>query len=165
MHVTLIGRVNVGNSTLFNTLTERHDAIVSSIPGTTRDTKHAHVTWRNCSFTLSDTAGLDVRPSNALEQNVRTLSMNRIKESDVLIIVVDIHDGLTSADNTIIRLARKEHKSLILAVNKADSPKIRMQADVFYQTGLPVHLVSAKNGSGTGDLLDAVVAAYSPKKK
>ncbi len=176
--VVIIGRANVGKSTLFNRLAEKRFAMVSDIPGTTRDLKYAPVTWRGQSFELIDTGGFlanqkkplkaltkkeykKIRPQldDDIDKQVEQRARQALEQSDLVILVLDVQHGLNPQDKEIAAYLRQTYKRPVIAcVNKCDNPRLRQQAGEFYQLGLgePL-LVSAVNGSGTGDLLDVIL--------
>lgn len=162
MNVVLIGRTNVGKSTLFNRLVGGSRAITSPLPETTRDLLRAEVSWGRHSFTLWDTGGLDVEMVSDIEKNVIAQVDKAIKKADLIIFVTDVTTDLLPRDREVAKRLRKTSKPVILTVNKCDAPRKRAQAVAFHELGLePVIPVSAITGSGTGDLLDEVVARLS----
>lgn len=172
--VVLIGRVNVGKSTLFNCLIEQPKALVSSLPGTTRDRNYAQCEWRGRKFILVDTAGLTKikdkkkEEEKELEVIIRKQVEIAIKEADLLIFILDVETGILPIDQEIGRLIRKSAKPTILVVNKVDNPRLRKSVNTLDYLklgfGQPI-LVSAINGSGTGDLLDEIVKKIDQFKK
>lgn len=164
--VALVGRPNVGKSTLFNRLIGERFAIVEDVPGTTRDRIYGESEWSGRAFTVVDTGGLIVGADEPLIQQVRTQVEAAIREADVIVFLVDVKDGLMPADKDVARLLRESDKAVILAVNKADNQQRRLEAMEFWALGLgePVP-ISAYHGTGTGDLLDEVVAAFSPEEE
>lgn len=164
--VALVGRPNVGKSTLFNRLIGERFAIVEDEPGTTRDRIYGESEWSGAAFTVVDTGGLLVGVDEPLIQQVRTQAEAAIREADVIVLLVDVKEGLTPADADVARLLRDTDKPVILAVNKADNQQRRLEAVEFWALGLgePVP-ISALHGTGTGDLLDEVVAAFSPEEE
>lgn len=164
--VVLVGRTNVGKSTLFNRLTESTAAIVSDLPGTTRDRREMLISWRGRSFYLVDTAGMDRKPVSLLSDVVAAKTKASPLRAELLLWVADGQVGLTSEDHELLRSLRKLRRRIpiLLAINKIDHPKARKQvSDEFSATGLPSILCSAANGSGTGDLLDEVVLLLPPR--
>jgi GTP-binding protein len=174
--VALVGRPNVGKSTLFNRLIGTRLAIVSEIPGTTRDRLYADCFWNGVHFTLADTGGIEILGKHRLRSDepdsilaagsapfvreIRTQAEIAIREADVILFVVDIRTGPTAADAEVVDVLRKADKPIIVAANKADSVSIWGDALAFYELGIgPVLPVSAINGRGSGDLLDEVVNA------
>ncbi|PIW36279.1 MAG: ribosome biogenesis GTPase Der [Candidatus Kerfeldbacteria bacterium CG15_BIG_FIL_POST_REV_8_21_14_020_45_12] len=156
--VAIVGRMNVGKSTLFNRLTESQRAITSSWAGTTRDATRAPVIWRGTQFDIMDTGGLDVIDDEQLEERVIAVADKAILESDMILFVVDGPAGLLPQDRELAKRFRKSKTPVILVVNKSDttSKEQRAQAE-FLQMGIePMICVSAGNGRGTGDLLDII---------
>lgn len=159
--VAIVGRMNVGKSTLFNRLTETQHAITSSWAGTTRDVNTASVLWRGMQFDLQDTGGLDVEDDEQLEERVIEAAQRAIEEASVVIYLVDGVAGLLPKDKELVAELRNAKVPVILAINKLDNDTREMNVDS------AVHaldfdasvMISAKNGRGTGDLLDAVMEA------
>jgi len=161
--VAIVGRPNVGKSTLFNRLVGQPFAIVTDQPGTTRDRIIADVSWQGVDFTVVDTGGLEPRPGSQMAQLVKDQVEIAIEEADVVIFIVSVLDGVTAADLEIADLLRRSSKPMVLAANKADNPARRSQALEFYQLGMGDPLpVSAYHGSGTGELLSQVVSLLPP---
>lgn len=162
--VALVGRPNVGKSTLFNRLVEERKAIVEDIPGTTRDRIYADAEWTGTWFAVVDTGGLILDDVDDLTAQVQHQAYVAIEEADVLVFMCDVLDGPTSEDHSIADILRRAGKPLILAVNKADNPARRLDALEFYALGLgDPQVISALHGTGTGDLLDAVVSSFGPQ--
>jgi len=158
--VALVGRPNVGKSTLFNRLAGERLAIVEDIPGTTRDRHYCDVEWNGRVFTVVDTGGLILGASDEISEQVRDQAQVAIQEADVIVLLVDIEDGLVAPDHEIADLLRRAEKPVILAVNKSDNLKREMNIHEFYALGLGEPLaISAIKGLSTGDLLDLVVQA------
>ncbi|HRE49211.1 MAG TPA: ribosome biogenesis GTPase Der [Aggregatilineales bacterium] len=170
--VALVGRPNVGKSTLFNRLVEERKSVTSDIPGTTRDRLLADANWRGVEFTLIDTGGIEVyeprtgkpRPtllegSVDFVKEIRIQALIAIEEADVVVMLVDAIDGITGADEEVAEMLRRTNKPILIAANKADNEERRLAANEFYALGLgeEVFPISALHGTGTGDLLDAVV--------
>jgi GTPase len=154
----LVGRPNVGKSTLFNRLTRTRRSIVTSIPGTTRDVIAQPAEWRGSRFELVDTGGMFGASEDPLHGLVFERGQRALKEADVVILVVDGREGLVPGDRDIAREARQTNRPIILAINKMDDRRAKAGALEFYQLGLePVFEVSAEHGEGVGDLLDAVI--------
>ena len=164
--VAIVGRPNVGKSTLFNRLVGERRAIVEDVPGTTRDRVYGSCHWGGVDFTLVDTAGMQDEAEIAESSTAEIAGFTRdqansaILQADAIILVVDGKGGMTAGDQEVADLLRRAHKPTILAVNKADSLDRRDAAVEFYNLGLgdPIP-ISAYHGSGTGDLLDHVVEA------
>jgi len=156
--VVLVGRVNVGKSTLFNTLTETKQAIVSDIAGTTRDRQYGQCLWRGQNITLVDIAGLDVEDPDLIDKQSLIQAEKAIKQADLILFVVDAKKGLLPDDKKFAqKLKIKKKKNIVLVANKADSIKLDPNLPEFYKLSLgdPIP-VSAANGRGTGDLLDLI---------
>jgi len=156
--VAIIGRPNVGKSTLFNRLIRMRTAIVENIPGITRDRLYAECGWLDREFTLVDTGGLDPFSEEELPQHVRRQAEEAIREADLVLLVVDSQDGVHPADMEVAQRLRQVDKPVILVVNKVDDPVHDVRKYEFYELGLgdPV-AVSAEHGQGTGDLLDEII--------
>jgi GTP-binding protein len=158
MLVAIVGRPNVGKSTLFNRIVGRRQAIVDEQAGLTRDRLYARADWRGREFTLVDTAGLDQTARGELVENTRRGTLSAIEEADVIVFVVDVRTGLTTGDDEVAKLLRKGGRPVVLAANKAESPKDQGYLHDLYRLGLGEPMaVSALQGTGTGDLLDRVV--------
>ncbi|OGO05347.1 MAG: ribosome biogenesis GTPase Der [Chloroflexi bacterium RBG_13_56_8] len=156
--VALVGRPNVGKSTLFNRLIGRRAAIVEDTPGTTRDRQYGDVAWGGHAFTLIDTGGLVLNASDRITELVRAQAQAAIEEADVIVLLTDIVDGITPADEEIVEVLRHTQKPIILAVNKADNLKRELEIHEFRVLGLGEPLaISAIRGLATGDLLDRIV--------
>ena len=162
--VAIVGRPNVGKSTLFNRFTEERRAIVDDVPGVTRDRVFGTVEWSGRTFSLVDTGGFIQDSTDRIEAAVREQVHIAIDEADVLLFVVDVKSGITDLDEQMAVILRKGRKPVITLVNKADNEELRWETSSFYQLGLgEVYGVGALNGIGTGDLLDAVVEALPEK--
>jgi len=157
--VALIGRPNVGKSTLFNRLVGERLAIVEDTAGTTRDRHYADVEWNGRVMTLVDTGGLVLGEADDITIEIRSQAEVAIEQADVIVLLVDIDAGLTAADREIADLLRRGNKSVILVANKSDNLKREMDIHEFYALGLGEPLaVSAIRGLSTGDLLDRIVS-------
>ena len=156
--VAIVGRPNVGKSTLFNVIAGDSIAIVKDTPGVTRDCIYADCSWLNYNFTLIDTGGIEPDSSDVILSQMRDQAQIAIDTADVIIFLVDVRQGLTDADGKVADMLRRSQKPVVLCVNKVDSFK-KMEADVyeFYNLGIgdPIP-VSASNHQGVGDLLEAV---------
>jgi GTP-binding protein len=167
--VALVGRPNVGKSTFFNRLIGQRHAIIEGEPGTTRDRLYGTTDWNGRTFTVVDTAGLlfgqddPTLPMHEIISGSREQASLAIDEADVIILMVDVKEGLTTADNDVAEVLRLTSKPVILAANKADSRERELNAVEFYALNLgePIPM-SAYHGSGTGDVLDRVTAAFPP---
>ena len=156
--VVLIGRPNVGKSTLFNRLTRMRRAIVTAIPGTTRDVIAQEAEWRGRRFSLVDTGGMFGASEDPLHALVLERGQRAVADADVMVLVVDGRDGLVPGDREIARIARAANRPLLLAINKMDDKRARAGALDFYQLGIePVFEISAEHGEGVGDLLDGIL--------
>ncbi|MFD0701510.1 ribosome biogenesis GTPase Der [Myroides pelagicus] len=158
--VAIVGRPNVGKSTFFNRLIQRREAIVDSVSGVTRDRNYGKSEWNGREFSVIDTGGYVKGSDDIFEEEIRRQVSLAIDESDVIIFVVDVEEGITPMDAEVARLLRKETKPIFVAVNKVDSSKRMDDTFEFYNLGLgEIYPIAGMNGSGTGDLLDEVVAA------
>ena len=156
--VAIIGRQNVGKSTLLNRLAGKPIAIVADLPGTTRDRIFADVSWQGAEFTLVDTGGLEVRPQSPIARGVRGQVEVAIAEADVIIFMVDTRDGVVPSDLEIAQMLRSSSKPIVLVANKADNARLESGAVEFYQLGLgEPFAISAYHGRGTAELLDKVI--------
>lgn len=161
--VAIVGRPNVGKSTLFNRLTEVKQAIVHDEPGVTRDRIYGQVEWNGVVFSLTDTGGYVSDSSDRFEAAIREQVELATEEADLLLMVVDVETGITDLDESVAQMLRRTQKPVILLANKADNKERRWDANVFYQLGIPdVYPVSSINGSGTGEVLDAIIANLPP---
>lgn len=159
--VAIVGRPNVGKSTLFNQIGKKRVSIVDDFPGVTRDRIYLDAEWLNHQFTMIDTGGIELDSADQLLSSMRQQAQIAMEEADVIVFVVDGRAGLTSADEEVGKLLRSANKPVILAVNKTDSPQQEMNIYEFYNLGLGDPLgISASNAIGLGDLLDAIVAAF-----
>lgn len=155
--VAIIGRPNVGKSTLFNRILGKKTAIVDDVPGVTRDRNYADATYRNRPFRLVDTGGLEPSASEGMLALIRRQSELAIAEADVLILVMDGRTGLMAPDQEVVKVLRGTTKPLFVAVNKIDTPKVEPLVADFYQLGTDqLYPISAEHGIGVADLLDAV---------
>ena len=162
--VAIVGRPNVGKSTLFNRLIGERRAIVEDIPGTTRDRIYGTAEWNAREFSLVDTGGLDDDRAE-IPRAVQRQAEAAMQEADLIVFLVDAKTGIVPVDHDVADRLRRSGKPVILTANKADSWRGEAQAAEFYELGLgEVHPVSALAGHGTGDLLDAVVAALPPER-
>jgi GTP-binding protein len=161
--VAIVGRPNVGKSTLFNRLVESRQAIVNDEAGTTRDRHYGFAQWNDCEFSVIDTGGWVEGSDDVFEEAINKQVQVAIDEADVILFLVDVAHGITDLDQTLASRLRRLNKQrpVLLVANKADNYEIGMNAAEFYKLGLgdPI-VVSAINGSGTGDLLDLLVAKF-----
>ncbi len=156
-NVVLVGRPNVGKSTLFNRLTRTRRAIVTAVPGTTRDVIAQPVTWEGVTFQLTDTGGMFGASEDPLHQLVLERGRRAIEDADLLVLVVDGREGLVPGDAEIARVIRDADTPAMVAINKSDDKRARSGAMEFYQLGFePVFEISAEHGEGIGDLLEAI---------
>ena len=156
--VALVGRPNVGKSSLFNRLTEAPQAVVEAAAGTTRDRLYAEADWGGGRFLVVDTGGLAFEPNDTLQEQTAKQAQVAIAEADAIIFIVDVVTGPTPLDMDVAALLRRTGKPIILAANKADSIGRSEGASEFYVLGMgEPYPVSAYHGMGTGDLLDAVL--------
>lgn len=163
--VAIVGRPNVGKSTLFNRLTQTRDAIIHESSGVTRDRNYGISNWNGYDFSIIDTGGYVVNSDDIFEEEIRKQAILAIDEADVVVFVVDVLSGITDLDDAVAQILRKSKKKVILAVNKVDNNERIYDASVFYGLGLgEIYTISSINGSGTGDLLDRVVELF-PKEQ
>jgi len=156
--VAIVGRQNVGKSTLLNRMAGKPIAIVEDLPGTTRDRIFADVSWQGAGFTIVDTGGLELRPLSTMAQEVKEQVEAAITEADAIIFLVDVRDGVTSSDLEIADMLRRSNKSIVLVANKADNAKLETGAVEFYQLGLGEPLaISAYHSRGVAELLDKII--------
>ena len=157
--VAIVGRPNVGKSTLFNRLVQRREAIVDSVSGVTRDRHYGKSDWNGKEFSVIDTGGYIVGSDDIFEGEIRKQVQLAIEESDIIVFVVDVEEGITPMDAEVAKILRKVKKPIFIAVNKVDNAMRDADAVEFYNLGLgDYHTISSINGSGTGDILDAIVA-------
>ncbi len=155
--IAIVGRPNVGKSTLFNRLIQRREAIVDSISGVTRDRHYGKSDWNGKEFSLIDTGGYVVGSDDIFEEEIRKQVQLAIEESDIIIFVVDVEEGITPMDTAVANILRKVEKPIFMAVNKVDNAMRDADAVEFYNLGLGnYYTISSINGSGTGELLDAI---------
>lgn len=158
--VAIVGRPNVGKSTFFNRLVGGRQAIVDATEGTTRDRHYGKTDWNGREFTVIDTGGFTVNSEDIFEQEICRQVELAIEEADVIVFMVDVETGITDLDETMAQMLRRQSKPVILLVNKVDNGQRQNESFEFYGLGLGEPMtVSSMSGSGTGDLLDAVVAA------
>jgi GTP-binding protein len=159
--VAIVGRPNVGKSTLFNRLVEKRQAIMDDVPGVTRDRHYGYAEWTGKYFTVIDTGGYVTGSEDKFETEIRKQVEIALDEATVIIFVVDCKDGLTGFDKDFAHVIRSSGKPVLVAANKADTPDKSVLAAEFYQLGLgEVFPISAENGSGTGELLDELVKHF-----
>ena len=161
--VAIVGRPNVGKSTLFNQLAGRRISIVEDTPGVTRDRIYADAEWLNYKFTMIDTGGIEPSSQDQLLQQMRYQAEIAIETSDVILFITDGKEGITAADRDVADMLRKSNKPIVLAVNKIDSPEEEDNLYDFYSLGIgdPI-TISASHKRGIGDMLDRIVEHFSP---
>ncbi|ASB48490.1 ribosome biogenesis GTPase Der [Alkalitalea saponilacus] len=162
--VAIVGRPNVGKSTLFNRLTGQRHAIVDEISGVTRDRIYGKSHWNGAEFSIVDTGGFAINSEDQFEQAIREQVLIAIEEADILLFLVDVSTGITDYDEAVAEIIRKSGKKAFVVVNKVDTHERIPESSYFYALGVDqLYPVSAINGSGTGDLLDALVEALPNK--
>ncbi|MBR5963694.1 MAG: ribosome biogenesis GTPase Der [Bacteroidaceae bacterium] len=164
--LAIVGRPNVGKSTLFNRLTETRQAIVAEEAGTTRDRQYGKCEWCGREFSVVDTGGWVVNSDDIFEEEIRKQVLIAVDEADVVLFMVDVKNGVTDLDEQVADILRRTKTPVILCANKTDSPQHQYGAAEFYSLGLgdPI-CISAVTGSGTGDLLDLVVSKFPEASK
>ena len=159
--LAIVGRPNVGKSTLFNRFLERREAIVDSTAGVTRDRHYGKSDWNGVEFTVIDTGGYDVGSDDIFEEEIRRQVQLAVDEATSIVFMVNVEEGLTDTDQEIYQLLRKANKPLYVVVNKVDSSKELLPATEFYQLGIEkYYTLSSATGSGTGELLDDIVRDF-----
>lgn len=160
--VAIVGRPNVGKSTLFNRLTKSRRAIVNEEAGTTRDRQYGKSDWNGQEFSVIDTGGWVINSTDVFEDEIKRHVMIAIEESDVILFLVDVLSGVTDYDVQVAQILRKSKKPVVLATNKTDTYDLQYQAAEFYKLGLgdPI-IISAINGLGTGELMDELLKHFS----
>jgi ribosome-associated GTPase EngA len=162
--VAIVGRPNVGKSTLFNRVVGRRTAIVEDRARTTRDRLYGDAEWNGRRFVVVDTGGLELDPDDPIESRVQDQARLAIREADVIVFVVDAATGMTAADAEAADILRRATAPLLVAVNKADNEKRELEGAEFYAMGWEeLYAISAAHGRGTGDLMDAIVWALPPE--
>ena len=159
--VAIVGRPNVGKSTLFNRLTKTRQAIVNEQAGTTRDRQYGKSEWLGKEFSVVDTGGWVVNSDDVFEEEIRKQVLLAVEEADVILFVVDVMNGVTDLDAQVAGILRRSKTPVILVANKTDSNELQYNAAEFYSLGLgDPSCISAMSGSGTGDLLDLVLSKF-----
>jgi GTP-binding protein len=159
--IAIVGRPNVGKSTLFNRFTESRKAIVNESAGVTRDRQYGKGVWNGIDFSIIDTGGYAVNSEDIFEGEIRKQVMLAIEESDVIVFVVDVENGVTDMDEEVASVLRRSTKKVFVAVNKVDNNARIMDSHEFYSLGLgEIYCISSMTGSGTGELLDAIVEEF-----
>ncbi len=164
--LALVGRPNVGKSTLFNRLTKRRMAIIDPTAGVTRDRHYGKSDWNGITFSVIDTGGYIKDSDDVFELQIREQIEIAIEEADVILFMVDAMEGITPMDEVMADLLRRKGKPYLLVANKADNARLMNDSSVFYALGVEeVFPVSSINGSGTGDLLDVAVSKFKQKEE
>nr|MBP6273622.1 50S ribosome-binding GTPase [Prevotella sp.] len=164
--VAIVGRPNVGKSTLFNRLTQSRKAIVSDTAGTTRDRQYGKCQWNGQEFSIVDTGGWVVKSDDIFEGAIREQVKVATEEADLVLFLVDVETGLTDWDEDVATILRRAKLPVILVANKVDNSGEAYEAAEFYKLGLgDPQCISAATGGGTGDLLDVVVATLPKEAK
>ena len=159
--VAIVGRPNVGKSTLFNRLTKTRQAIVNEEAGTTRDRQYGKSEWLGREFSVVDTGGWVVNSDDIFEEEIRKQVLMAVDEADVILFVVDVMNGVTDLDLQVASILRRAKKPVLLVANKTDNNELQYNAPEFYSLGLgDPYCISAVTGSGTGDLMDLIVGNY-----
>lgn len=159
--VAIVGRPNVGKSTLFNKLAGKRISIVEDTPGVTRDRVYANADWLRHNFTIIDTGGIEVESQDIILAQMRRQAQIAIETADVIVFIVDGKEGLTGSDYEVAQMLRKSKKPIILVVNKIDHLELEANAFEFYNLGIGTPIaISATQGLGLGDMLDEVVAHF-----
>ena len=159
--VAIVGRPNVGKSTLFNIFANSRISIVEDTPGVTRDRLYADTEWLDNEFMMVDTGGIEIMNTDKIAVSIRQQAQIAIAEADVILFVCDARAGITHEDAEVAKMLRQSKKPIVLSINKADSPKQEMEIFEFYNLGIGEPIpVSAANHLGLGDLLDAVVEKF-----
>ena len=157
--IAIIGRPNVGKSTLFNRLSERKKAIAIDQPGATRDRNYAEASWNGRAFTVVDTGGFEPVSTEKILMQMREQTRLAMEQADIIVFLMDGKDGLTPSDEEIVRLLRSYRKPVYYAVNKIDGPRHDENVYEFYRLGVePIYTISAEHGRGVDELMNAVTA-------
>ena len=160
--VAIVGRPNVGKSTLFNRLTQTRHAIVNDEAGTTRDRQYGKTEWTGREFSVVDTGGWVVNSDDIFEEEIRRQVMIAVDEADIILFVVDVVNGVTDLDMEVASILRRTKVPVILVANKTDNNDLQYNSAEFYSLGLgDPYCISALSGSGTGDLMDLVVSKFN----
>lgn len=159
--VAIVGRPNVGKSTLFNRLLERREAIVDSTAGVTRDRHYGKSDWNGVEFTVIDTGGYEVNTEDVFQEEISKQVQLAIDEATSIVFMLNVEEGLTDTDYEIYEMLRRSNKPVYITVNKVDSAKEELAATEFYQLGIEEYFtLSSATGSGTGELLDKIVKDF-----
>ena len=160
--VAIVGRPNVGKSTLFNRLTKTRQAIVNEEAGTTRDRQYGKSEWLGREFSVVDTGGWVVNSDDIFEEEIRKQVLLAVEEADVILFVVDVMNGVTDLDMQVATILRRANSPVIMVANKTDNNELQYNAPEFYKLGLgDPYCISAITGSGTGDLMDLIVSKFN----
>lgn len=163
--VAIVGRPNVGKSTLFNRLTGTRQAIVDEMSGVTRDRLYGKAHWNGIDFSVIDTGGYAINSEDVFEEAIRDQVLIAIEEADILLFVVDVTTGITDYDEMVAEVIRRSGKKALVVVNKVDTHDREAESAYFYSLGLSeLYSISSINGAGTGDLLDALVRELPDKQ-
>lgn len=163
--VAIVGRPNVGKSTLFNRLTDSREAIVDEVSGVTRDRNYGRSNWNGVEFSVIDTGGYVQNSDDIFEEEINKQVLLAIEEADLILFMVDVTVGIHDLDNSVAILLRRYNKKVMVVVNKVDNNERLMDATEFYNLGLGDYFpLSSINGSGTGELLDAVVKCFPDRE-
>ena len=159
--VAIVGRPNVGKSTLFNRLTKTRQAIVNEEAGTTRDRQYGKSEWLGREFSVVDTGGWVVNSDDVFEEEIRKQVLMAVDEADVILFVVDVMNGVTDLDMQVASILRRAKKPVLLIANKTDNHELQYNAPEFYSLGLgDPYCISAMTGMGTGDMMDLIVSKF-----
>lgn len=159
--VAIVGRPNVGKSTLFNRLTKSRQAIVNEEAGTTRDRQYGKSEWQGVEFSVVDTGGWVVNSDDIFEEEIRKQVLMAVEEADVILFVVDVMNGVTDLDMEVAAILRRAQKPVLLIANKTDNNELQYNAPEFYSLGLgDPYCISAMTGSGTGDMMDLIISKF-----
>mgnify|MGYP001406616992 FL=1 len=164
--VAIVGRPNVGKSTIFNRLTESRKAITDEVSGVTRDRHYGKAEWNGREFSVIDTGGYVQGSDDIFEAEIRKQVELAIDESNVILFLVDVQSGITDLDQEVVKLLRKSNKNIVLAVNKVDNKQLLDEAVEFYNLGLGEYIpISSISGSGTGELLDNLLQHFDEEEE
>ena len=164
--VAIVGRPNVGKSTLFNRLVGQRKAIVDATAGTTRDRHYGKTDWNGREFSVIDTGGYSVNSDDIFEDDIRRQVMLAIEEADVILFLVEVNTGITDLDQMMADILRRTSKKVPLVCNKVDNYDLIYSSHEFYSLGLgEPYCISSMSGGGTGDLMDEIVRDLPPETK
>jgi GTP-binding protein len=157
--IAIVGRPNVGKSTLFNAIAKRRKAIIDDMPGVTRDRNYMDVEWEGKAFILVDTGGFEIDSKSDMARLIREQAQLAIEEADAIIFLMDGREGLQQTDIELTRMLQQTSKPVFYTINKVESAALESDTAEFYDLGVePLYTISAKNRTGIGDLIDAVIA-------